>query len=165
MARLSGRRVAAVVLLSLIGLSVSAAESVLQRSRQLETATMSLLAEQYRFEENLLSPDSDRLSIFLSVPHGARVIINQVELKIDGESVLVYTYSASELLSFQQRSTQLLYAGRIVPGRHTLRLDVKTMQGTVRSMKDYTFVKEDQAKFVDLQLVGYQIREVFASDW
>lgn len=126
---------------------------------------MSLLAEQYRFEENLLSPDSDRLAIFFSVPHGARVIINQVDLKIDGQSVLVYTYSASELLSFQQRSAQLLYAGRIAPGPHTLRLDVKTMQGTVRAMKDYSFVKEDQAKFVDLQLVGYQIREVFASDW
>lgn len=150
-----------------MAVSVSAVESeaVLQRSRQLESATMSLLAEQFRFEENLLSPDSDRVAIFLSMPHGARVIINQVNLKLDGESVLTYTYSASELLSFQQRSAQLLYVGRIAPGRHVLRLEVKTMQGTVKPMKDYVFVKEDKAKFVDLQLVGYQVREVFANDW
>ena len=138
---------------------------MLQRSRQLESATMSLLAEQFRFEENLLSPDSDRVAVFLSMPHGARVIINQVNLKLDGETVLTYTYSASELLSFQQRSAQLLYVGRIAPGRHVLRLEVKTMQGTVKPMKDYVFVKEDKAKFVDLQLVGYQVREVFANDW
>lgn len=167
MVRLLGRRVAAVLLFVVIGISVSTAESeaLLERSRQLESAALSLLAEQYRFEEGLLSPDNDRLAVFLSVPHGARLIINQVYLKIDGQTVLDYRYSATELLNFQRGGAQLLYAGRIAPGRHTIRLDVKTMQGVVQPMRDYVFVKEDNPKFVSIQIAGYQVREVFAVDW
>lgn len=167
MVRLLGRRVAAVLLFVVIGISVSAAESeaLLERSRQLESSALSLLAEQYRFEEGLLSPDNDRLAVFLSVPHGARLIINQVYLKIDGQTVLDYRYSATELLNFQRGGTQLIYAGRITPGRHTIRLDVKTMQGVVQPMKEYAFTKEDSPKFVGIQIAGYQVREVFAVDW
>lgn len=167
MVRLLGRRVAAVLLFVVIGISVSAAEpeALLERSRQLESSALSLLAEQYRFEEGLLSPDNDRLAVFLSVPHGARLIINQVYLKIDGQTVLDYRYSATELLNFQRGAAQLIYAGRIAPGRHTIRLDVKTMQGVVQPMKEYVFTKEDSPKFVSVQIAGYQVREVFAVDW
>lgn len=165
--RLLTRRVGAVLIFVVIGISVSTAESeaLLERSRQLESSALSLLAEQYRFEEGLLSPDNDRLAVFLSVPHGARLIINQVYLKIDGQTVLDYRYSATELLSFQRGAAQLLYAGRIAPGRHTIRLDVKTMQGVVQPMKEYVFTKEDNPKFVSIQVAGYQVREVFAVDW
>jgi hypothetical protein len=159
--------VAAVLLCTVIGISVSTAESetLLERSRQLESAALSVLAEQFRFEEGLLSPDNDRLAVFLSVPHGARLIINQVYLKIDGQTVLDYRYSATELLNFQRAGVQLLYAGRIAPGRHTIRLDVKTMQGLVQPMREYAFIKEDNPKFVSIQIAGYQVREVFAVDW
>lgn len=167
MVRLLGRRAAAVLFFVVVGISVSAAESeaLLEHSRQLESSALSLLAEQYRFEEGLLSPDNDRLAVFLSVPHGARLIINQVFLKIDGQTVLDYRYSATELLNFQRGGAQLLYAGRVAPGRHTIRLDVKTMQGVVQPMKEYVFTKEDNPKFVSIQIAGYQVREVFAVDW
>lgn len=149
------------------GRPVSAGEPelTLDRTRQVEAAALTLLAEQYRFEEGLLSPDNDRIVVFLSVPHGARIIIDQVQLKIDGKVVSTYSYAAGELLNFQQGGTQLLYAGRIPPGQHTLRLEVKTMQGAVQPMKEYLFAKEDSPKFLSIQIAGYQVREVFAIDW
>lgn len=149
------------------GFSVFAGDSrsVLEEARALESSSLSLLAEQYRFEEGLLTPERDRVLVFLSVPHGARVILDQVTLTIDGKAVANYLYAATELLSFKNSSAQLLYAGRLAPGPHVLRLDTKTMQGRILPMKDYPFTKEDGTKFVELQISGYQVREVVASDW
>lgn len=59
----------------------------------------------------------------------------------------------------------MLYAGRIPAGQHRLRLDVKTMEGVVKPMKDYVFTKDDNAKFFDVQVAGYTVREVFVVDW
>lgn len=161
----SHRLAIAILLASLSSLGVSAErDNVLFSSRTLESATLSLLAEQYGFEERLSSPDSDQVVVFLSVPHGARVIVDQVDFKIDGNSVAIHTYGPSELLNFQQRGIHVIYAGKLSTGKHRLRLDVKTMQGTVKPMKDYSFVKEDSAKFIDIQIAGYQIREVFVAD-
>ena len=143
----------------------SDADTVLSQSRSVESAALSLLSDQYRLEEALFSPDADRVLVFLSVPHGKRVIIDQVNLKIDGKSVATYSYSGTELLSFQQRSVQLLYVGRMTPGKHLLRLDVKTSAGQVQPMKDYVLVKEGAPKFVDVQIAGYDFREVAVSDW
>lgn len=160
------RRLAPVFFAVLV-LPVSAAEKnpVLAASRAIEAATFTLLGEQFGFEERLSSPDSDRIVVFMSLAHGSKVIIDNVILKIDGKPVQNYAYSATELLTFQQRSVQLLYAGRIEPGQHSLRLEVKTMQGLVKPMKDYVFTKEDTPKFVDIQLSGYQAREIFVVDW
>jgi hypothetical protein len=161
------RRLAVSLLLACSGAAALAEEPgvLLDKFRALESATVSLLAEQYRFEESLLSPDSDRIVVFLTIPHGKRVIIDQVNLKIDGKSTGVYTYSASELNRLRERASQLLYAGRLPPGAHTLRLEVKTQQGVVVPMKDYSFTKEDNAKFVEIQIAGYEIREIFVVDW
>ena len=154
-----------VFLLVAAGALFGESETLLERTRKLEALALSLLSEHYRFEEGLLSPDNDRIVIFLSMPHGARVIMDQSFLKIDGTTVVNYGYAAGELLSFQQGGIQLIYAGRIKPGRHTLRFEVKTVQGVVRPMKEYVFVKEDNPKFVHVQIAGYPIREVFAVDW
>ena len=160
------RRLAAfvVALLSVVSPGANATD-VYGQTQSAETAAISLLAEHFRFEESLLSPDNDRLMVFLSVPHGARVIIDQVVLRIDGKPVATYAYAGTELLSFQRRSAQLLYAGRLPAGEHKLRIDVKTIQGTVLPMRDFSFTKDDQAKYIELQLAGYNAREVFATDW
>jgi len=126
---------------------------------------MSVLGEHFRFEESLLTPDNDKLLVFLSVPDGASVIITQVTLRIDGKVTLTYSYSGVELISLQRRSTQLLHVGHLPTGEHAIRLDVKVMQGNVRAMKDYVFVKDDNPKFIDLQLAGYDVREVVANEW
>lgn len=161
------RRWPAVLLVSCLSASVLAAETedTLVRSRSVETAALNLLAEHFRFEESLLSSDNDRIMVFLSVPHGARMIMEQVILRINDKPVLTYAFDGIQLLSFQRRSVQLLYAGRLAPGDYRLRLDVKTGQGTVLPMKDFTFTKEDIAKFIDIQLVGYNVREIYAVDW
>lgn len=138
---------------------------MLKQSGSLESGALSLLGEHFRFEEGLLAPDNDKLVVFLSLPHGARIIIDQVTLKLDGKVVAGYSYSGVEMLNFQRRSVHLLHVGRLSAGEHSLRLDVKTIQGNVRTMKDFVFIKSDNPKFIDLQLAGYDVREVVATDW
>lgn len=138
---------------------------VLEQSRSIETETMTLLTEHYRFEEALLAPDSDRLTVFLTMPHGARVILDSVTVVLDGKPVHTHHYAVNQLLLLRERNSQLLFVTRIPPGQHSLRLDVRAMQGRVLPMKTFDFFKGSNAKFVELNLAGYEVREVFPADW
>lgn len=139
--------------------------SILDRARKLETDGMILLGENFRFEDALVSEDNDRFMVFLSIPHGARVIVDEVSIILDGKVVHRHTYSTSELMLFQSRASQLLYVSRLPPGEHDIRIDVKTMQGKVLPMRAYAFVKERTAKFVDVRLAGAPVRTIEVADW
>lgn len=138
---------------------------VLDRARALEAAGLSLLQSQHAFESSLLSPDSDRLTIFLTMPHGARVILNDATLYIDDKRVLQHVFSVGELQALRDRASKILFATRIPPGQHTIRLDVRAMQGNVVPMKTHTFVKGRGAKYIEIQIAGYDFRQPFAIDW
>lgn len=139
--------------------------ALLEQSRTVETETMELLTEHYRFEEALLSPDNDRLTVFLTLPHGARLILDSVTLVLDGKAVHTHYYSVNQLLLLRERNSQLLFATRIPPGLHTMRLDVKVMQGKVLPMKIFEFFKGNNSKFIELHIAGYDVREIFAIEW
>jgi hypothetical protein len=139
---------------------------LLERARSLETKSTDLLVDHYRFEDELVSPESDRLLIFFSLPHGARVIMTELTIYLDGKQVLSYPYSVDELMLLQGRSSQLLYLNRIPPGPHTLKAVVKVMQGSVQPMQQpYKFTKGKKAKFIELQLAGYGAREFAVTEW
>lgn len=126
---------------------------------------MSLLSEYLRFEEELLAEDNDRVLVFLSMPHGARVIVDEIRLSIDGEQVERYVYSAGELVALRQRATQLVYASRIKRGEHTLMVNVRTMQGSVVPMKPYAFIKGRASKFMEIVIAGLPIRQIGIQEW
>lgn len=139
--------------------------SVLDRARAIEAEGLSVLHGHHGFESALLSPDSDRLSVFLTMPHGARVILNDATLYIDDKKVLHHFFSVNELQALRDRASNIFFATRIAPGQHTIRLDVKTMQGTVVPMKTHAFVKGRAAKYIEIQIAGYDFRQPFATDW
>lgn len=138
---------------------------VLDRARALEAESLSLLHGHHAFEASLLSPDSDRLTVFLTMPHGARVILNEATLYIDGKKVLNHFFSVNELQALRDRASLILFATRLAPGQHNVRLDLKTMQGNVAPMKTHGFAKGRAAKFIEIQIAGYDIRQPFAVDW
>lgn len=140
--------------------------SVLDRARALETESASLLLDHHYFEEELVSPESDRMVVFFSMPHGARVILTWLNLYLDGKLVLAHPYGVDELMLLQGRNSQLLFLARIPPGPHTLLAEVQAMQGQVKPMQQaYKFVKGKKAKFFELQFGGYPIREFEVAEW
>lgn len=154
--------------LAVTGAACHAADAidVLDRARALEAEGMANLTAHYRFEEGLLSEDNDRVLVFLSMPHGARVILDEITVLIDGKPVHRHAYGVNELLQLQGRATQLLYAGRISRGEHTIRFDVKTMQGKVLPMSQaFAFSKGRTAKYFEVQLAGQVARQVEVQEW
>lgn len=138
---------------------------VFERSRALETEAFGLLLEHFSFEESLLAPDNDRVVVFVSVPHGSRMVLEQVTLVFDGKPVVTHRYNVSELERFLSEATQRIYMTRVPQGQHTLRLDVKVMQGIVRPMPTFRFTKGKAAKYIDLRIAGELAREVVAVEW
>lgn len=138
---------------------------MIERSRALETEAFGLLLEHFNFEEALLAPDNDRLTVFVSVPHGGRMVLDQVTLHFDGKPVVTHRYGVDELTRFLSEATQQIYMTRIPQGAHSLRLDIRVVQGNVRQMKTYNFNKGKSAKFIDLQIAGEPVREVAVSEW
>lgn len=141
------------------------ATALLERVQVLEAESAGLLLDHYRFEESLLTPDNDRLTVFLSMPHGARVILNDATLLVDDKPVLKHMFSVNELQALRDRNALLFYVSRIPPGEHSIRLDVRAMQGRVVPMKTHAFVKGETPKFVEIQIAGYDERQPFAMDW
>ena len=127
---------------------------------------MANLSAHHRFEEALLSEDNDRVLVFLSMPHGARVILDEITVILDGKPVHSHTYGVNELLLLQGRASQLLYAGRMSHGDHTIRFEVKTMQGKVLPMnRAFSFAKGRTAKYFEIQLVGAPARQIEVQEW
>jgi hypothetical protein len=148
--------------------SATAADStdVLERARALEAEGMTSLSAHYRFEEALLSEDNDRIAIFLSMPHGARVILDEINVIIDGKSVHRHVYGVNELLMLQGRASQPLYLSRIVHGDHTIKIEIKTMQGKVLPMlAPYAFSKGRTAKYFEILLSGAPARQIDLQEW
>jgi hypothetical protein len=139
---------------------------VLDKARALEAEGMSNLTAHYRFEEGLLSEDNDRILVFLSMPHGARVILDEIAVHLDGKPVHRHAFGVNELLLLQGRATQLLYAGRIARGDHAIRFEVKTMQGKVLPMNQpFGFSKGRTAKYFEVQLSGAPARQIDVQEW
>lgn len=139
--------------------------ALLDQLRGLEAKGASLLVEHYRFEEALLAPDNDRMTVFLSLPYGARVILKNATLYLDGKVVLRHVFSLRDLEMLRDRATKVFYVSRIPPGEHSLKLDVQVFQGEVRPMAVYGFAKGRNAKFVHFQIDGADSRQVVTSDW
>ena len=138
---------------------------VLGRVQALEAESLSVLHGHHAFEASLMSPDSDRLTVFLTLPHGARVILNEATLYIDGKKVFNHFFSVGELQALRDRASLIFFATRVPPGEHSIRLDVSAMQGNILPMKAYPFVKSRSAKFIEIQIAGYEVRQPFAADW
>jgi hypothetical protein len=141
------------------------AVEVLERAQAVEVQGMDALTGHYRFEEGLMTEDSDRLLVFMSMPHGARVIINDLTLYLDDVEVVMHKYTVAELMQLQGRATQLLYATRVPRGEHRIRAEIRVTQGKVNPMKTYVFTKERSTKYLELQFAGSSVRQVEVAEW
>ena len=124
-----------------------------------------LLLEHFRIEQALLSPDPDRLTVFLSLPPGPPVVLDEASVHLDGRVVVRHRYSANDLARLADGGVQPLYVGSIAPGTHQIRLEVKTRQGKVQALGAHTFAKTQQPGFVEFQIAGEAGRPIRVSSW
>lgn len=139
--------------------------SPMDEALRVEARGNQLLLEHYRIEQALLAPDADRLTVFLSLPPGPPVVLEEASLHLDGRVIVRHRYSANDLARLADGGVQPLYVGSIPPGNHQIRLEVKTRQGKVQALGAHTFVKTQQPGFVEFQIAGEAGRPVRVSSW
>lgn len=160
-------RHAVTVLACVVAAPVAALDAIetLDRARTLEAEGMSDLASFFKFEDGLLAEDNDRVVVFLSMPHGARLIMDEVAVTIDGEVVLRHPYSVGELMLLQGRASQLLHVTRLPRGEHTIKVDLKVMQGRVMPMQPFAFTKERTSRYLEILITGSPVRQIEVVEW
>jgi hypothetical protein len=139
--------------------------AVLDQARSLEAEALAEMSSLYAFEEALMTEENDRVIIFFSMPHGARVILNEIVLSINDKPVVSRPLAVSELLVLQGRGAQVLHATRLPIGDYRLRVDVKVMQGRVTPMQTFTFTKNKFSKFIQVMLGGAPARQFEVIEW
>lgn len=124
-----------------------------------------LLLEHYRIEQALLSPDPDRLTVFLSVPPGPPLVLDEAVVHLDGRVIARHRYTPNDLSRLADGGVQPLYVGSITPGSHQIRLEVKTRQGKVQPLGAHAFAKTQRPGFVEFQIAGEAGRPIRVSAW
>lgn len=158
----------AAVSLLVLAMSAQADEvaTLLGRARALELESAAVLLDHYRFEDDLVSSPSDRLFVFLGMPHGTPVILQEVVLYLDGQAVAAHPYSVDDLMLLRGRGAQLLYTTRIPPGSHTISAEARVLQGRVKAMQQpFKFSKGRKAKFIRVNFAGPVFREFEFAEW
>lgn len=158
----------AAVSLAVVAMSVQADDvaALLGRARALELESAAVLLDHYRFEDDLISSPSDRLVVFLGMPHGTPVILQEVVLYLDGKPVAAHPYSVDDLMVLRGHGAQLFYTTRIPPGIHTIKAGARVLQGRVKVMQQpYKFSKGRKAKFIRVQFAGLLVREFEFAEW
>lgn len=131
--------------------------------QQLELEAAGLGAEYYRLEQALLTPGSDRLVVYFSLPYGAMIVLSRLRIDLDGRSLLDHTFTGVELDRFLGDGVQRLMVGRLPLGPHHMDVEIQAWNQTVHLEHD--FIKRAGAKFVEIALVGDQQRAFEVRDW
>jgi hypothetical protein len=106
-------------------------------------------------QNELLTPASTKISVFVSLGQQDIVNIDSIQLQVDDLNVANYLYNPSEQEALRRGGVQRLYLGNITTGRHQLTASFigkdtagKEKRGTVNSSIEKTLA----AKYVELKI-------------
>lgn len=143
----------------------SGAQSLVEESLRLEAQGTALLLEHYEAEITMLAPDPDRLTVFLTLLPGAPSGLDEATLLLDGKPVARHRYTDAELARLAAGATQPLFVGQLPRGDHQLRIELRTKQGRIPPMSNFSFSKNFNPCFVELQISGDAARQISATSW
>jgi hypothetical protein len=162
--RLALRTLVLTLLLFLTGANSQAQQDEQEQMRGLDeqvqaikSDVLSIAEELNRLEEKLLYPSGTQVAIFIALAEGDTMRLDAVQLKIDGQLVAHYIYSAKELEALHKGGVQRIYVGNVSTGGHQLEVLVN---GKLADGADYnpterfSFNKEVKPKLVELTLAG-----------
>ena len=158
------RSIAGALLLSgaaSIAVADSGTEQLLERALAAETESLAILLDHYRLEEDLLSPDFDRLGVFLTLPPGLAGEVEQLQLLVDASS-------HNPVLAVPKPDLPLtvpLFVQRVGPGTHSIRLDLRLSGGRGVISQTISVDKSAGARFVEFRLRGGRNPQLAVVQW
>lgn len=142
-----------------------ALQPLLNRIASAQASAVDTLTQQYRLEQDLLTPESDRIQVFFSLRNAEKLMLSDVELFVDGARVANHGYTPAERGRLKNRAVQMLYAGRLPQGNHTLRVVAKLESGERIATDTLRFVKANTSRFIEFQLEGEPSRVLTVLQW
>ena len=128
-----------------------------EQVQEIKSDVLSIAEELSRLEEKLLYQSGTQVAIFVSLATGDPMRLDAVRLKVDGQLIAHYIYSAKELEALRKGGVQRLYVGNVATGEHQLEVQVdgKVGDGTDFNRTDqFTISKATKPKLVGLTLAG-----------
>ena len=128
-----------------------------EQIQEIKSDVLSISEELSRLEEKLLFPSGTQVAVFVGLADGDAMRLDAVRLRIDGELVAHYIYSAKELEALRRGGVQRLYVGNVATGDHRLEVLV---EGKRRDGDDFShteelvFRKDVKPGLVELALAG-----------
>lgn len=129
---------------------------------ELKNQVLELNRDLFVLEEELLFSANTQVSVFVSINADRLFKLDSVQLKIDDKVISNYLYTDREVEALHKGGIQRLYIGNLTSGEHEL---VAFFIGKGPGGRDYkratskVINKSDQAKFVELKIVGDTTKE------
>jgi hypothetical protein len=128
-----------------------------EQVQEIKSDVLSIAAELNRLEEKLLYPSGTQVAVFVALGEGEQMRLDAVQLRIDGQLVAHYIYSAKELEALRKGGVQRIYIGNLATGSHQLDVlvDGKLKDGEdFNRSENFTFHKDVKPRLVELTVGG-----------
>ena len=126
-----------------------------EKVQSLKRDVIELSKDLSHLQDELLTPASTKLSVFVSLDPQNTMNLNSMQLQVDNRTVANYLYNGNEQQALQHGGVQRLYLGNVTIGPHQLTASFiakdaagQEKRGSINS----NFQKSLSAKFVELNI-------------
>ena len=126
-----------------------------EKVQSLKQDVLNLSNDLSHLQDELLTPSSTKLSVFVSIDPKSSVTLSSMQLQLDKRTVANYLYNGDEQQALQSGGVQRLYLGNVTIGLHQLTASFigKDANGQEKhGIINSNFKKSLAAKFVELNI-------------
>jgi hypothetical protein len=126
-----------------------------EKVQSLKKDVLNLSKDLSHLQDELLSPASTKVSVFVSLDPQNTLNLNSVQLQLDNRTVANYLYNRDEQQALQRGGIQRLYLGNVTIGTHELTASFMGKDGAGQEKHANLtshFEKSLAAKFVELKI-------------
>ena len=126
-----------------------------EKVQSLKKDVLDLSKDLSHLQDELLTPASTKISVFVSIDPKSHLNLSSVQLKLDSRTVANYLYNDKEQQALQRGGVQRLYLGNVTIGPHKLTASYIGKDGTGQDKHgsvNSNFQKSLAAKFVELKI-------------
>jgi hypothetical protein len=126
-----------------------------EKLQSLKKDVLDLSQELSHLQDELLTPASTKISVFVSVDPQSSMTLSSMQLQLDKRTVANYLYNSDEQQALQRGGVQRLYLGNVTIGLHLLTASFIGKDATGQDRRgsiNSNFQKSLAAKFVELNL-------------
>jgi hypothetical protein len=143
------------LLLALASAMAVAAEPPELALQQVEQSLAELERDLLILEEDLLYPPSSRVAVFLSLDVGALLSLQEVEVKLNGDTVAHHLYTERQVDALARGGVQQLYVGNARQGDNEVTaffLGHDAQEREVRHAASLRFTKSFEPMYLQLRI-------------